>query len=71
MKTVTEWYREQGGWRQERCYCCVGGLVSDYSERRLLRAEGVLELRRQRIVLGDAARPPRAVARWAILLRAR
>jgi hypothetical protein len=30
MKTVTEWYREQGGWRQERCYCCVGGLVSDY-----------------------------------------
>jgi hypothetical protein len=31
MKTVTEWYREQGGWRQERCYCCVGGLVSDYS----------------------------------------
>ena len=31
MKTVTEWYREQCGWRQERCYCCVGGLVSDYS----------------------------------------
>ena len=31
MKTITEWYREQCGWRQERCYCCVGGLVSDYS----------------------------------------
>ena len=67
MKTVTEWYREQGGWRQERCYCCGVGL----QRRRLLRAEGVLELRRQRIVLGDAARPPRAVARRAILLRAR
>jgi hypothetical protein len=24
MKTVTEWYREQCGWRQERCYCSGG-----------------------------------------------
>ena len=37
--------------------------------RRLLWAEGVLELRRQRIVLGDAARPPRAVARRAVRVR--
>jgi len=31
MKTVLEWYREQCGWRRERCYACAGaGMESDY-----------------------------------------
>jgi hypothetical protein len=25
MKTVSEWFREQQGWRREHCYACVGG----------------------------------------------
>ena len=58
MKTVTEWYREQCGWRQKRCHCCVGGLVSDYSGSDFCGPK-------------ECSRPPRAVARRAILLRAR
>ena len=71
MKAVTEWYREQCGWRQERCSYCVGGLVSDYSGDDFCGPKECSSCGGKRIVLGDAARPPRAVARWAILLRAR
>jgi hypothetical protein len=32
MKTVVEWYREQQGWRRERCCMCSGtGMESAYS----------------------------------------
>lgn len=31
MKTITDWFREQQGWRRERCGCCQGhGIVSSY-----------------------------------------
>lgn len=31
MKTVTEWFREQQGWKHENCPECHGyGVVSDY-----------------------------------------
>jgi len=31
MKTVLEWYREQCGWRRERCYACnATGMTSNY-----------------------------------------
>ena len=31
MKTVIEWFREQEGWRRERCFMCNGaGMQSAY-----------------------------------------
>ena len=30
MKTVTEWFREQQGWKTESCYC-IGGHVCHYT----------------------------------------
>jgi hypothetical protein len=38
-KTVTEWFREQCGWRREPCCDCGGhGLVSVYSSEDFLGA---------------------------------